>query len=341
MGEPAGAAKRPTNLPPQVLETLKWLATTIGVTGGLLVIGFIGEFAYQDRLGYDFSPEDLTGYSSGAGRFLLSLVIIALSWISQHPLKFAGGVVLLAGFAFAWSRIPSLGLRSGVRLLALVILLGADLIILDLPTVSLQGSLVAVTPPLAASAGWPIGSLTRQVWQDEICSRIESALVPKFQKLKGDCKHLPEIHEQHRQTRFAVNALVTLTLVVLAGIALLAPRDFRFGSILSAVVLLLLIFDVLMLPYSYSKTVRPTKADDVHVSWVSEDAQAKFGEGAEFFLLYEAKDEVALLEKIGDSVWIIPRSQVRLFKIVGEEDVLAVVIRQKLAGVILGVPPVP
>ena len=268
-------------------------------------------------------------------------------WITFITLGFGAAV------GFGWSRLPEGGRRHAAGLALLALLLAGVLVVFDLPTVGLQDALIApITEPRAAYEHGRIGALSRQAWEAEVCSRIEGPQVAAFQHFGGACKKPKDFYEQRLQDQFALNALLTLGLSLCAAVAILESPRFRFHYALSSAAFLLSLLDLLLLPYAYAKTIRPTPADVVEVHWESaegKDPKVPALSDTQFFLLFKTKDEVALLVRGGEganageesredeaaragTLWVVPRSQVRLFQIVSQEDVLKFVIGEKLAG---------
>jgi|GEM_PF-4185967 len=333
MKESAEAGARSGGLPPHLVETLKWLVTTLGITGILVILGFIDEFAYQDLLGYEFKTGDLSGYSVEAGRFLLAMLLAALTWIAEHYLIALAAAVVLFGTGLAIRRLPGDKRRVGTKLGLIAVLLAANLVIFDLPTVGLQQALILpVSPPQNASMAWPIGMLTQRVWEHEVCSRIDKTQFPMFAMTGGKCRErLPESHARIRRNRFALNALVTFTLVFLLISVLQRAKGLRSSLPLMIAVIMLVFLNLLMLPYVYAKTDRSTYADSVRVTWAEAGAAAQLGASNDFFLLYQRGGEVALLDKVTGLIWKVPEKQVRLFLIIDRVDVFSFLAKKRLA----------
>jgi hypothetical protein len=341
MEESPETGARAAGLPPHVIETLKWLVTTLGITGILVILGFIDEFAYQDRLGYEFKTGDLSGYSVEGGRFLLAMLLAALTWVAEHYLITIAAAVVLFGTGLAIRRIPGDSLRIGTKLGAIAALLAVNLVIFDLPTVGLQQALILpVSPPQNAAMAWPIGTLTQRVWEHEVCSRIDKSQFPLFEAMGGKCRErLPETHERIRKDRFALNILVTLTLVFLFISTLQQARDLPKSLPVMIAVIVLVFLNILMLPYVYAKTDRSTFADSVKVNWADAAAEAQLGTNNDFFLLYQRGGEVALLEKNDGLIWKVPEKQVRLFLIVDRVDVYSFLAKKHLVPTREAPPP--
>ncbi|MFY9820660.1 MAG: hypothetical protein WAM82_04710 [Thermoanaerobaculia bacterium] len=317
------------SLPPHIIETLKWLVTTLGVTGILVILGFIDEFAYQDRLGYEFKTGDLSGYSVEAGRFLLATLLASLTWAVEHYLIALFLVAFLGGLGWAVRKFPA-AMNSGTKIAVISALLALNLVIFDFPTVGLQQALILpITPPQNSSLAWPIGALTQRVWEHEICSRIDKTQFPILETMGGKCRErLPETHERIRKDRFAINALISLVLVFLFLSVLKEARSLPL-SLMTAVVILGFM-NLLMLPYVYAKTERSTFADSVEVTWAEAGVAARAGMNDSFFLLYQRGGEVALLGKNDGLIWKVPEKQVHLLRIVDRVDVISFLAKKRL-----------
>jgi hypothetical protein len=342
-----------SRLPPYVLEALKWLFTTIGLSGILLAIGFISDFAYQDRLGYKLSStEDLAGYSLEAGRFLVSAATMVLSWLwaPRHFLVLVMLVLIAALLDFGRRLFTKSRSVSRTRIAGglFLILIVTEIVLLDVPTVYLRAVLVRpISPPESLDDSLIAKSLTRGFWEDEICSRIE---VDEYGSLRNFvenvCSLTPTEHRHRKVDRFVLNLLLTmgLSLVAIRFVIKSKPEYLLLVSLL-----VFILIDLLMLPYSYSKTIRPTTADDVIVSWKGnaqsekkENEPASSAQGSDligeseppklFNLLYKRNEEVVLLNRdpADPGIWIVPREEVRLLQIVDERDVYQLLVRQRI-----------
>jgi hypothetical protein len=343
-----------------IFSSVKWVLTTLGVSGILLATGFVSDFSYQDRLGYQLSgAADALTYSIEAGRFFVSVATLTLSWIfiPSHLVAILGiaCVAVIAGSIQRRYLPPWAGSTSHDRVGAITVisLLVLKMMLFDMPTVALRAALIhPVLPPEAN--GRLSESLTRDFWEDETCSRIE--VDPHYAKLrsisKGACLLIPSEYKHRKMDRFAVNVLLTAGLFFAGMRQLLMEWRPASGHGMMVLLVFLMVMTLLMLPYVYSKTVRLTTADDVKVTWTA-SGQSGVREGApgfplpgvvpgnpiqtNFNLLYKNNNEVVLFDPNEGHIWVMPRNEVRMIRIMSESDVVKFLIRKRLNEVRLSV----
>ncbi len=322
-------------VPLRLLTALKWLLTSIGISGLFLATGFLVDTAYQARLGYDAGTSgEILHLSVEAGRFFVDLLLISFTAVADH-LVITGTVIVLAALA-----LTGPGRRIGSKLRSrlspripkpllpwlLPALLLLEIGLLDLPVMSLHGMLIhGLQPPDDLRRRVVLGMLAKQAWLDEVCSRADENYRESLQKLLIRCPLPRNAYRQRLKDRFALNLFLTVALASWAYGRVQRQRGQGAAARRGASALVLLAtLDLLLLPYSYGKSMRSTWVGEVVLSHKPQE------ESVHGYLLQRSSDALVVFEKNELHIWVIPAKDVGLMRIESEKDVVTFFINKRL-----------
>lgn len=333
--ESSGEGGDSGGVPVRFFKALKWLATSIGVSGLFIATGFLIDTAYQDRLGFDVGRSgEILHLTIEAGRFFVDLVLISFTALADHPIvTVVAAVPAILAITGPGRRVLS-ELRRKVAprapqipwLLPLLLLLEMGLF--DVPMMGLRGMLVhGLTPPDNLNRQTLVRPLALRAWQDEVCSRLSQENVEKLTELTLRCPFSQEWHRERLTDRFTLNLFLTFGL---SGWAIgQAQRRRSQGSAAhrgQTVALLLAVLNLVLLPYSYGKSMRSTFVGEVVMS--RKDQEPVHG-----LLLHRSPDTFVLFEKSELQIWVVPEQEIGLVRIEGESDVIDFFVNKKLESV--------
>jgi hypothetical protein len=331
---------------PLLLGGLKWLVLSLGLSGLLVLVGFLISFAYQQRLGFQFGDSGSTvSYVTEAGGFFVAIFTTAADWVFDFPILAIVIGALALGLYIAWRRWPRIFFlgplpRLGV-LIVLVLGMAMEIIFFDLPTIPIDDELVR---GLYVSQDFPgtgiVSAMAREIWADEVCSRIELRNRTDLAKAGTVCKLSPDGHRRRGARRFLWNILLTFSASCLTMGFLfkhikperIRSTDFQVNMALQVTVVLLVLVDMLFLPYSYGKTTKSSVTSEVIVTAALESEIPTPHHG---FLLSAGPGDVVLFNKEEEEMqlWIIPRNRVRFTRVEGARDVLEFYFKKQLESV--------
>ncbi|HVT57489.1 MAG TPA: hypothetical protein VHR45_03740 [Thermoanaerobaculia bacterium] len=318
-----------------LLGSLKWLALSLGLSGVLVVVGFLISFAYQERLGYQFGNAGNTVfYVTEAGQFFVAVFMLAANWAVESPLVAAAAALLVLALYLAWERwSPTWPSRVNTSILAGVcVAMAIKIVALDLPTVPIARELVLGLKVSSTFADKPgVAALARGIWSEEVCSRVEPVQYGDLKQAGTVCTLSPEAYRDRGSRRFLwnISATVAICLLAVGMVASRAPGGTsRLGTVLMVPMALLILVDLLFQPYGYGKTTKSTLTDEVIVvaALESETATPRHG-----FLLAQDAQDLVLFDKEEKQVLIIPRSRIRYTHVEGSRDILEFYFKQNLA----------
>lgn len=325
-------------VPPRVLTILKWFLTSVGISGLFIATGFLIDAAYQVRLGYDIGRSgEILHLTIEAARFYVDLVLISFTALADHPL--VTGITAALGLLVMTGRGRRLKSQLGRKVSSqipkaffpwlLPALLLLEMGLFDVPMMGLQGMLIhGLTPPDYLHSRLLTRTLSEQVWQDEVCSRVSEGNRTSLDDLTIRCPLSKGLHQERLKDRFALNLFLT---TILAGLAFgriqgrrSESRAARNGA---TTAVLLAVLDLILLPYSYGKSMRSTYLSEVVMSH-------KPTQGAiHGFLLHRSPDAFVLFEKEELQIWVVPEDEVGLVRIESEYDVIDFFVNKKLESV--------
>ncbi|HEX6903332.1 MAG TPA: hypothetical protein VF789_26685 [Thermoanaerobaculia bacterium] len=321
-------------LPPRLLAALKWLLASIGISGLFIATGFLIDTGYQSRLGFDAGTSgEIRHLSVEAGRFFVDLLLISFKAVADHSVLLGIVVVLATLAAIRPGRRLASRLRgklsSAVPRPLLPWLLPALLLlemgVLDLPVMSLQGMLIhGLQSPAEGRRSIVLSTLAEQAWLDEVCSRVSRSHRPALKRVSIQCPHSQSRHLQRQKDRFALNLFLT---VVLTGWAFGLSQRQRHGPAARramSAALLLACLDLVLLPYSYGKSIRSTYVGEVVLRREPQETSVHG------LLLQRSPDAYVVFEKSELQIWAVPQDEVGVMRIENELDVVQFFIEKKL-----------
>jgi len=276
---------------------IRWLVGSAGLTGVLVLIGYISQTAYYSFLGVTMPAVTVTACIAQAGNLVVDLIGILFLWVNDHPLY---TVLILVGAAVLLSaqRLKGLGRTTGGRwrvrvpsfspsgaavllvLVALVKTIGFDLPVLAMNDLLHQrvirfdavfpGSAridhqqpgeSAVTTFLRAHFS-PVRLITwreQQTWLDTLCARAPEVDPTGCVPADSKGRSWQEAWSWHTQNAFLFNfALMAIVLALASWFFSRAPDTGERYVALRWVIILLVAINLVALPSVYARTIRGT-----------------------------------------------------------------------------------
>lgn len=317
-----------------LLGWLKWIALSLGLSGLMVVIGFLISFAYQERLGYHLGDSgDTVFYITQAGDFFITVFMLAANWAVDSPFAATAAIGLAVAIYFAWERwSPSWGPRVNASLLAgLFVAIAIKLLMGDLPTVPMVNELVlGLEASSAIEKKQGVASFANNIWKEQVCSRIERAQYGDLKVVGTDCTLSPKEYRDHGAQRFLWNVLATIAICLVATglVTSCTLSSSRHFPVLFVPLSLLLLIDVLFQPYCYGKTAKSTLTDEIIVVAALESEGATPHHG---FLLAQAAKDLVVFDKESKQVLMVPRIRIHYIRVEGSRDILEFYFKTRLS----------
>ena len=342
----------------RVLDLAKAFLSALGLTGSLIVAGYIIESAYQQLLGTEGRYLGTTAYLGSASEFLLdlSLLFTRVGKVKAGLLTVLVVGVLLMGRLIRrrQNRIRKL-IRPWRRRLLLLVAAGALLNFLYyvLPTIKLENILTGDLDRLSESdpnrpwTQFGFVSGDRQLLST-ICGHMpvpSTEASEEYKEMEMTCtKFTPanyksEYQEYYRaqsELELAQNVLNVLSLTALAIIIAIAAGHLTLRLMDWEMLLtgLLLAVNLLGLPYQYGKSLR-LKPVRFAAIFLEPDLKPvkNLGEYKTGLILYEDDTGFTFVEAQARKIWFIARSKVVALQVISIEDILAYYLAESIAKV--------
>src|SRR5438105_15294817 len=88
-----------------LVDVIKWLLTSAGLSGRFVASGYVVKTAYQKFLGTEFPDLTTSDYVVSAGGFLLDSIASVYSAIASHILPISAIAALFAILATVWWKL--------------------------------------------------------------------------------------------------------------------------------------------------------------------------------------------------------------------------------------------
>lgn len=309
----------------------EWLLTGGGTLAILLCIGFIVDLSFQERLGYQLGhSRSAVDYMSLAGEFLLTSVIQSLQWILGHYVVL--GIVLFV-FVVIRKRYQreveciSLKVRYSILLTTLLLLFGVILVLFDSPAALITDALViGIERGHDFDRSSLVGRRAYEIWHHDLCSRLSLPEQTAIARSLGlPCSPDRASHIEHLRSYFVLCVLGTLLTTYFAARLLIIHYDNEgffsratrrsvaaFAIVCGAV-------QISLLPYVYSKTLRPTEFNEAIVRLETSKDQISKEHG---FILANTEESLSFFHKKERHIWTVPKAKVYLVKVERRGDVL-------------------
>jgi len=318
----------------------QWIVHSIGVVGVFYGLGFIIENAYQDLLGVTLENSPSV-YLISAGNFFFDLVIFcldALEAVFGSPGLAVVGVLALGALTItgpmlvnAIACVLQSRFRS-VTVAVVAILAVSKIAFFDAPVIPLKNLLISELTfdhPFYL-AGFP-ERRTTQVWHDVFCSRANDS---PANSQRCDPNATNEDYGRKLRRRFLTDVLVTSVLAGAASLVLRTRGSGKDGGRTPgfdptvAFIGVPVTVGLLLLPYLYGKTLRPTdfKYASLQVTAPSGNCRGSLqghvltedSSAIQLFTVIGAQAEFSGLERVCE----IPRKQIEQMLIINKRDVL-------------------
>jgi hypothetical protein len=318
---------RPVNL-------VKGFLSALGLTGALVVTGYIIESAYQQLLGTMTGFLGTTAYIASASDFLLdlSLLLTQTSWWKMVQILAIGAGVLLAGFGIRRRQAQVRGaIRPWRRAVMVIISIAAAAnfywYILPLVTVQnvLYGDLKNVVKTSDEKPWGRLGVAKKDMWLAPICGHMpegkagdmgsdlyrslvktctDSAAVktPRFQD-----HYAAELKSRLIQNLLNVCWLAALSMLVFIASGYMTVRLMDWETMLA---FCLLAVNLAGLPFQYGKTLRVKPCPFVSVWLAPELLPAMSVRYRTGMVLYDTDSGCTLVDANTSKVWFVPKEKI-------------------------------
>lgn len=318
-------------------NTVKTLLSSIGLSGFLLVLGYMIDFSQRQLLGFDIrSSQSVQGYLFLGASMLVGTFVSAIVWGIENPVwLFAGVLCLVALFYF---RKPLRGFSTKAPILSwlglFVFSIGvADIILLDLPSSQLKDVLrsdLRYRPDLGVRKF--MQDRGKVLWQNMICSRMSGESVRSELKTQGIvCRKSAEDYQRVNRNRYLADAAIAMLLLLFTCLLLIRywqwqsrPVSTRSRSSDPSVIVLgalgmLALINTLLLPWTYGKLQESTILKDAVIQLSGDKKEPVAAHG---FILSEDASTVVLFNKTERHLWFVPRNRIQLIQVERHEDVI-------------------
>ena len=339
----------------RALDLAKAFLSALGLTGTLVVSGYIIESAHQQLLGTESRYLGTTAYIGSASQFLLDLGLLFTRVGIVKPALLAllvAGVLLVGRFVRRrQNRVRKL-LRPWRRHLMLLVAAGVLLNILFylLPAIKVENILTGNLQQLfedAPNIVWTHFGIasSERLWLNTICGHMpnlpaDDSLAKEYNEMSKTCmKFAPagskedyqEFYETQTQAQLAQDVLNVLALTALGLLVAIASghlmlRLMDWEAMLAG---LLLAVNLVGVPYQYGKSVRlkPVRFATIYL----EPDLKIFGDYKTGFILYEEDSGFTFLDAQARKIWFVPRSKATALEVQSIDDVLAYYIEEVIA----------
>jgi hypothetical protein len=333
---------------------LKGFLSALGLTGSLVVTGYIIESAYQRFLGTTTGFLGTTAYVASASEFLLDLSLLfthAGPARTAQILIVAGGM-LLAGWGIRQrqARIQRLiGPRR--RLLMLVVsamaLLNFWWYVLPAATEENVLSSNLQSPSGIAREKTRLGIPSRDLWLTTVCAHMPTTPAgdsssTDYKALVTTCQDFAHIktapfqgyYVEQLNRHLVQNALNVCWLAAFGLLVSIASAHFVVRTMDWETVLAvgLLAVNLAGIPFQYGKTVRLKPVAFAAVYLMPELKQIpQLGGYKSGLVLYETDSGYTFVEATARKIWFVPRANVAVIEVEDDKDVLEYFIDETVA----------
>ena len=216
-----------------------------------------------------------------------------------------------------------------ISALIMLIVLIFDVLILDATAFGIKNTLLKgfESARILDKEASYIDKKTAELWRYSICSKFSDTNYNKLRDKDVDCKLSREVYLKRLENLYFTNIILVLLYIIFTIIIVRIAKT-SFASALLSILYILQAFNLLLLPYAYSKTIKPTVFDEAIV-YVLDDkkshltAHKSSGYSVEHgFLLSKGKTNIVLFHKKELYIWIMPISKIEKIKLVRIGDVL-------------------
>jgi hypothetical protein len=323
--------------PSGALSVITWLATSAGLTGTLIAVGYTAYSAHAEFLGMIVHDLTATQYLRVAGGFLLAVTLqyVTLAgdvWdgVATYRALAVGVLVIVGTLAYSvrraglrakvhavWGRC--MPLRPSIRVLALSVMALSILkaAYVDLPAAHISGVLLGT---ITCNKQWNLPVLierrTTQLWHDMVCSRVVSS--PTGCDCQDQATH-------RRNLRLGFVAGVSWASLLIAASVVLGIQTTRAGShggggtgtaraFIMAMAVLSAI-NIVLVPYYYGKVLYPT-------TFSIGDIAGEGGTSFKGYILSVGPDAVTIFESTEKAIVSLPRAHIKEIRMVDVGDVV-------------------
>ena len=339
----------------RVLDLAKAFLSALGLTGALIVAGYIIESAYQQLLGTDSRYLGTSAYVGSASEFLLDLGLLftRVGRVKPALLALLVASVLLVGwfvrrhqdrvrrFALPWRRYFMLLVAAGLLLNIWYYLLPA----IKIENI-LTGNLRQLPEDEPGKAWTRFGiDSGERLWLNTICGHMpdipsDDSLNKEYNEMVATCtKFVPaedkedyqDFYQTKTQAQLAQNVLNVFSwtafgLIVSIASGHLMLRLMDLETMLAGV---LLAVNLLGVPYQYGKSLR-LKPVRFATIYLAPDLKS-IGDFKTGLILYEDDQGFTFLEAKARKIWFVARSKAVALEVQSIEDVLAYYIAEGIA----------
>lgn len=328
---------------------------SLGLSGCLLIAGYSIAASQHDFLGFELREgAPVNTYLFLSGSMLLDLFLAAVATFSARPLLASAFILalILSGTLIALGlrtseSFLSTYIRPALFLLVLLALVG-DILYFDIPTFQLQ-NLLRSDIEFRAETGqhqW-VQRRGAVLWLRMICSRLDGEEVRQDLRTKAqvDCT-LPSEEEEYvsaeeYESKNRVEVLLNTSLatfhIAILSLILFLPGAKPLKSSYLGVYAAILIVNILLLPFAYSRVLNPTIFREAIVR-IDENGEAASEHG---FILTESESALVFFQKKERHVWLVPKERVALIKVERHEDILTHYFQDLLYRDEVAPPPPP